>query len=175
MGNINLLVTRATAENMVSLINSSASTVKEISKVPAYALAFLAKELPNNNSTEFYNEVLSSLKYDFKHINIDASLICKRSFTIDNNDLELIRDFILKNDPQLKRPKSSYIIRLAISYTLMCFEEGVSESSTMNSLSINQLDLLENIISLFKEAVETNDKSAIKKIKRIQNIISDNN
>ena len=160
MGSINLLVNQSTAENMVALIECPSSTVKEFSKVPAYSLAYLAKELPENDTEEFYSEVISALRYNFPKVKIDKSLICKRSFTIDSNDLEVIRTFITKHNPQLKRPKSSFIIRLAISYALMSFEEGKTETTSVIAPTINQLDLLENIIALFKESATTPDSEA---------------
>ena len=109
--------------------------------------AGLARELPTNDNEEFYLNVVSSLQYSFPGIKADKSLVCKRSFTIDDEDLNKIREFIIKYDSKIKRPKSSYVIRPAIAYTLMSFEEGKNESTTVIAPSINQLDF--GIISMY--------------------------
>ena len=158
---------------MIALINCTSSTVKEISKVPAYSLAYLAKEIPAKDNPIFYSEVIRALHYDFPKVHINESLICKRSFTIDTNDLELIRQFVIKHDSQLKRPKSTYIVKLAIAYTLMSFEEGKSESTSVIAPSLNQLELLEKVIALFKESVVTSNPEVIKKIIKLQKILSE--
>ena len=171
MGNINLLITPSTAQNITALINCPSSTVKEVSKVPTYALAYLAKGLPDNDTDKFYLEVMSSLQYDFPHISFDESLLGKRSFTVDKEYLETVRQFIIRHDPEIKRPKSSYLIRLAIAYVLMCFEEGKTEATSVIAPTIDEFELLEDILVLLKESATTQDPGTLKKLNKIKEIL----
>ncbi len=175
MGNINLLITPSTAQNITALINCPSSTVKEVSKVPTYALAYLAKGLglPDNDTDEFYLEVISSLKYEFPNTPFEESLLGKRSFTVDKEYLEAVRQFIIRHDSSIKRPKSSYVIRLAIAYTLMCFEEGKTEATSVIAPTIDEFELLEDILALLKESATSNDPKSLKKLKKIKELLKE--
>ena len=55
----------------------------------------------------------------------------------------------------------------------MSFEEGKSESTSVIAPSLNQLELLEKVIALFKESVVTSNPEVIKKIIKLQKILSE--
>lgn len=167
MNVVNMLVKQELYQMMLQIIKIS--TVKEIARVPAYCLAFLSADLTEHeqDNEEKLRYINSSLKFDAYEKEEPEGFIEKRhAFTVDSEDLNRIREFI-RAYSTLERPKNSYIIRLAIAYTLREFLEGRSENVSLKTCDIDLLKLIEKVTILCQRSEEENAQKKLIAIKKI--------